>query len=210
MESRESSFKQGLVLHFRGYTISPRSGTIDEGGVIIITDHPLCRYRKRESRKRESRESSFKQGLVLRFRGYTISPRRLEEMASERAQMCELRKNIHGLTQALNIVIHAEGRIGAEDLYGNFQRMNSSEFNRTPDLDEAENWVKAMEQILRACNVRTRRQSFWQHSNWWEVPSRHLPNMDIEWDEFLELFNTKYFFGRIREKKEKEFTDLNQ
>ncbi|MQM18756.1 hypothetical protein Taro_051752, partial [Colocasia esculenta] len=37
---------------------------------------------------------------------------------------------------------------------------------------------------------------------WWEAASRQLPNINIEWDEFLELFNTKYFPERIRETKE--------
>ncbi|MQL68376.1 hypothetical protein Taro_000608 [Colocasia esculenta] len=37
---------------------------------------------------------------------------------------------------------------------------------------------------------------------WWETASRQLPNINIEWDEILELFNTKYFSKGNHEKKE--------
>ncbi|MQM17174.1 hypothetical protein Taro_050144 [Colocasia esculenta] len=45
---------------------------------------------------------------------------------------------------------------------------------------------------------------------WWEAANRQLPNINIEWDKFLELFNTKYFSERIREKKANEFVNLKQ
>ena len=70
-------------------------------------------------------------------------------MAGEHAPMHELQQTLQGFTQALNNVIQAGARNGVGDLYENFQRINPPRFNRTPDPDEAENWVKAMERIFR-------------------------------------------------------------
>ncbi|MQL68335.1 hypothetical protein Taro_000607 [Colocasia esculenta] len=123
--------------------------------------------------------------------------------------MDELQRTVQGMTQALNNVIQARARNGARDLYGNFQRINPPRFNGTPDPDEAENWVKAMERIFRVMQCSEREKvllaTFQLDRDaraWWETASRQLPNINIEWDEFLELFNTKYFSKGNREKKE--------
>ncbi|MQL72371.1 hypothetical protein Taro_004722, partial [Colocasia esculenta] len=90
-------------------------------------------------------------------------------------------------------------------------------FIGTPDPDEAENWVKVMEQIFRVMQCSEQEkvllatfQLDCDARAWWEAASRQLFNINIEWDKFLELFNTKYFSERIREKKANEFTNLKQ
>ncbi|MQM02045.1 hypothetical protein Taro_034802 [Colocasia esculenta] len=95
--------------------------------------------------------------------------------------------------------------------------MNPHTFNGTPDPDEAENWVKVMERIFRVMQCSEQEKvllATFQLDHdaraWWEATSRRLPNINIEWDEFLELFNTKYFSARIREKKANEFVELKQ
>ncbi|MQL72092.1 hypothetical protein Taro_004415 [Colocasia esculenta] len=74
-------------------------------------------------------------------------------MAAERAQLRDMQHTIQQLTQALLQAARANNNNNnnraAGDLHRNFRNLNPPRFSGTTDPDEAENWLKETEQMVR-------------------------------------------------------------
>ena len=87
------------------------------------------------------------------------------------------------------------------------------------DPERAESWIKNMEMIFRAMSCTAERRvdlamyRFTEEAeHWWRATweIKFEEEDAISWEEFLEIFNEKYFPEHVQEKKRQEFLMLEQ
>ena len=128
-------------------------------------------------------------------------------------------ESIGQLAQSLASQVVRRERTPAVDLLEKFMRQNPPSFAGEVDPEKAESWVNNMEKIFRAMSCPTERRvdlatyRFAEEAEHWWRATRDIKFEEeavISWEEFLEVFNEKYFPEHVQEKKRQEFLMLAQ
>ncbi|KAM6570849.1 hypothetical protein CsatA_014929 [Cannabis sativa] len=104
-----------------------------------------------------------------------------------------------------------------EPLYERFRKQAPPVFLGGPDVMKAEQWLSVIDRILNFMGVvgndRVTCATFQFQEDalvWWELITLTRDVTLMTWEEFKELFNSKYYNEAVRSAKRKEFTELVQ
>lgn len=112
------------------------------------------------------------------------------------------------------IVIQA---VRLKPVYERFQKQSPPTFEGGADLTEAEQWMSMIKIVLDFIGlvgndrVKCATYTFKKDARtWWDVITQTLDITSMTWEEFVRLFNEKYYNEVVRQTKAEEFTVLTQ
>ncbi|KAL3741036.1 hypothetical protein ACJRO7_022195 [Eucalyptus globulus] len=106
-----------------------------------------------------------------------------------------------------------------QGLVEQFLKLKPPKFSGTGSPEEAEQWIDEMERIFRlldyndAEKITLAEYQLEGNAKFWWRASRDMifpPGIDINWDEFVRVFNRKHFSDCAKDKKITEFVYLEQ
>ena len=104
-----------------------------------------------------------------------------------------------------------------EPMYERFRKQSPPTFEGGPDPTKAEQWMSMIKIVLDFMDIvghdRVKCATYMFREDartWWEVISQTREVTTLSGDEFVELFNEKYYNEAVRQAKAEEFTSLTQ
>lgn len=108
-------------------------------------------------------------------------------------------------------------RINLEPLYERLRKQNPPTFEGSTNPLEAEEWLRSMEAILDFMRLNDQEKiscaTFMFKKNaryWWDVIKRTKNLRELTWNQFVEIFNKKYYNATIIAGKINEFNIIQQ
>uniref|UniRef100_A0A2N9G096 Retrotransposon gag domain-containing protein n=1 Tax=Fagus sylvatica TaxID=28930 RepID=A0A2N9G096_FAGSY len=121
---------------------------------------------------------------------------------------------IGGLTE---VVQHQVGATNPMSSLEKFRKLDPPSFKGSKDPLEADNWLKELERLFKAMNVRDEQQVTLavfvlkgDTLEWWESTERTHEGGVVSWQQFVDLFRKRYFPDSLRLQKEAEFICIEQ
>ncbi|KAL5541376.1 hypothetical protein UlMin_042467 [Ulmus minor] len=108
-------------------------------------------------------------------------------------------------------------RINLEPLYERFRKQNPPTFEGSTNPLEAEEWLRSVEAILDFMRLNDQEKiscaTFMFKKNaryWWDVVKRTKNLRELTWNEFVVIFNEKYYNATVIAGKTNEFNTIQQ
>ncbi|KAL5570693.1 hypothetical protein UlMin_020290 [Ulmus minor] len=108
-------------------------------------------------------------------------------------------------------------RINLEPLYERFRKQNPPTFEGSTNPLEAEEWLRSVEAILDFMRLNDQEKiscaTFMFKKNaryWWDVVKRTKNLRELAWNEFVVIFNEKYYNATVIAGKTNEFNTIQQ
>ena len=121
---------------------------------------------------------------------------------------------IGGLTE---VVQHQVGATNPMSTLEKFRKLDPPSFKGSKDPLEADNWLKELDRLFKAMNVRDEQRVtlavFMLKGDaleWWESTERTHEGGVVSWQQFVDLFRKRYFPDSLRLQKEAEFIRIEQ
>ncbi|KAL5563846.1 hypothetical protein UlMin_033593 [Ulmus minor] len=108
-------------------------------------------------------------------------------------------------------------RINLEPLYERFRKQNPPTFEGSTNPLEAEEWLRSVEAMLDFMRLNDQEKiscaTFMFKKNaryWWDVVKRTKNLRELTWNEFVVIFNEKYYNATVIAGKTNEFNTIQQ
>uniref|UniRef100_A0A2N9GFR5 CCHC-type domain-containing protein n=1 Tax=Fagus sylvatica TaxID=28930 RepID=A0A2N9GFR5_FAGSY len=124
---------------------------------------------------------------------------------------------IQAIGSLTEVVQHQVGATNPMSALEKFRKLDPPSFKGSKDPLEADNWLKELDRLFKAMNVRDEQRVtlavFMLKGDaleWWESTERTHEGGVVSWQQFVDLFRKRYFPDSLRLQKEAEFIRIEQ
>ncbi|GMY25234.1 Cellular nucleic acid-binding protein [Fagus crenata] len=124
---------------------------------------------------------------------------------------------IQAIGSLTEVVQHQVGATNPMSALEKFRKLDPPSFKGSKDPLEADNWLKELDRLFKAMNVRDEQRVtlavFMLKGDaleWWESTERTHEGGFVSWQQFVDLFRKRYFPDSLRLQKEAKFIRIEQ